>query len=385
MTGAPADKLLSPRERYQAALASSRFRVDDRQAQVVEQLQLLHEALRVPPPQPDFWKRLIGVQAPSIRGLYLWGGPGRGKTWLMDAFFDSVPFAEKRRVHFHRFMLEIHRALDKLPKTPNPLLIVADRLAAQFRLLCIDEFHVTDVADAMLLAGLLEALFARRVTLVATSNIEPQGLYHEGLQRARFLPAIELIEQHTEIMALDGGEDYRMALLQQSGTCLVGGDDAAARTWLQEHLDALVGTLPKHGAVLRLAGRELNTVAMADDVVWFTFTELCLQARSARDYLELACEFHTLLLEAVPELSAEMDEGARRFMHLIDALYDHGVKLVMTTDTPPEQLYSGRQLARPFQRTASRLMEMASEDYLSRPHRSDTGGTSQAVKTGDGD
>ncbi len=162
-----------------------------------------------------------------------------------------------------------------------------------------------------------------------------------------------------------------MALLQQSGTCLVGADAATVRAWLRDHLDALAGTLPTDGAVLQLAGRGLQTVAMTDDVVWFTFDELCLQPRSARDYLELACEFHTLLLEAVPVLSAEMDEGARRFMHLIDALYDHGVKLVMTTDASPEQLYTGRQLERPFRRTASRLTEMASEDYLSRPHRPD--------------
>ncbi|VAW74354.1 ATPase, AFG1 family [hydrothermal vent metagenome] len=331
-------------------------------------LQALYEALKEPPPQLDLWKRLIGAKAPLVRGLYLWGGPGRGKTWLMDAFFDSVPFPGKRRVHFHRFMLEIHQTLDKLPKTPNPLLIVADRLAARSRLLCVDEFHVTDVADAMLLAGLLEALFERQLTLVATSNTEPRMLYHEGLQRARFMPAIGLIEQHTEVVALDGGEDYRMSLLQKSGTCLVSPDDETGRIWLREHLDALVGTSPTDGAVLNLAGREVRTVSVADDVVWFTFAELCLQPRSARDYLELACEFHTLLLEAVPGLSAEMDEGARRFMHLIDALYDHGVKLVMTTELSPEQLYTGRQLARPFLRTASRLTEMASEDYLSRAH-----------------
>ena len=352
-------------------MATSRFRPDEKQEQVVGHLHALYEALLAPSPRSALWKRLLRHRSPPVRGVYLWGGPGRGKTWLMDAFFDSLSFAEKRRVHFHRFMLEIHETLDKLPKTPNPLLIVADQLAKQIRLLCIDEFHVTDVADAMLLAGLLDALFERQVTLVATSNIEPRMLYHEGLQRARFLPAIELIGQHMEVVALEGGEDYRMALLQQSGTCLVGADDAAARVWLQEHLDALASVSPTDGAALRLAGRELHTVTLADDVVWFTFAELCLRPRSARDYLELAREFHTLLLESVPGMSAEMDEGARRFMHLIDALYDHGVKLVMTADALPDQLYTGRQLARPFQRTASRLTEMASESYLSRPHRPD--------------
>ncbi len=371
MTVAPPDRLQPPREHYQAVLATGVIQPDAAQQRVVEYLQSLYESLLVPPPRPAFWERLVGRRHAPVRGLYLWGGPGRGKTWLMDAFFDSLPLAEKRRVHFHRFMLEIHAALDALPKTPNPLPIVANQLAAQFRLLCIDEFHVTDVADAMLLAGLLEALFDRQVTVVATSNIEPRLLYHEGLQRARFLPAISLIEQHTRVVALDGGEDYRLALLQQSGTCLVGADPDAAHAWLAEHFDALTAMPPTNDAVLSLAGRTLHSVAMAEDVVWFSFAELCLRPRSSRDYLELAREFHTLLLERVPAMSGELDEGARRFIHLIDALYDHGVKLVMSAERTPDQLYTGRQLARPFQRTASRLTEMASEYYLSRPHRPD--------------
>ncbi len=371
VTAAPPDRLLSPRERYKAELTALKFCPDAQQQQVVEHLQALYETLLSPPPRPAFLKRLLGDRGVPVRGVYLWGGPGRGKTWLMDAFFDSLPFAQKRRVHFHRFMLEIHQALDALPKTPDPLLIVADRLAGQFRVLYIDEFHVTDVADAMLLTGLLEALFDRRVTLVATSNIEPKKLYHEGLQRERFLPAITLIEQHMAVVALDGAEDYRMTLLRQSGTCLVGADHPTAKAWLENHLDALAATAPLEGETLRLAGRELHTVSLADEVVWFAFAELCLQPRSARDYLELACEFHALLLEGVPVMSAEMDEGARRFIHLVDALYDHGVKLVMTAETSPGRLYTGRRLVQPFQRTASRLAEMASERYLSRAHRSD--------------
>jgi len=371
MTVVSPDRPLPPHERYQAALATQRFRPDRQQAQVVGCLQDLYEELLAPLSPINFWERLTGHRPLPVRGMYLWGGPGRGKTWLMDAFFDSLPFTDKRRVHFHRFMLEIHQALDALPKTPNPLLIVADRLAAQSRLLCIDEFHVNDVADAMLLAGLFAALFDRQVTLVATSNTAPHMLYHEGLQRARFLPAIKLIEQHTEVMALESGEDYRLTLLQQSGTSLVGGDATQAHIWLEEHFDALTGGKPTESSLLKLAGRKLHTRAISDGVVWFAFDELCLRHRSARDYLELACEFHTLLLETVPAMSAEMDEGARRFIHLIDALYDHGVKLVLTADTLPDQMYTGRQLAQPFLRTASRLTEMASEDYLLRLHRPD--------------
>jgi len=369
VTALSPDSPLPPRKRYQAALATQKFRTDSGQAQVVEHLQALYEMLLAPPASINLWERLTGHRPLPVRGLYLWGGPGRGKTWLMDAFFDSLPFAGKRRIHFHRFMLEIHKTLDALPKTPNPLLIVADRLAARSRLLCIDEFHVTDVADAMLLAGLLEALFDRQVTLVATSNTAPHRLYHEGLQRTRFLPAIALVERHTEVLTLDGDEDYRLTLLQQGGTSLVGGNVTQAHLWLEEHFAALTGAVPAKSGRLNLAGRELHTVALSDGVVWFTFEELCLRPRSASDYLELACEFHTLLLEGVPAMSAEMDEGARRFIHLIDALYDHGVKLVLTADVSPDQLYTGRQLAQPFQRTASRLTEMASKSYLSRPHR----------------
>ena len=369
MTADLPERLLPPREHYRAAVAAGVLRQDPAQQRAIERLHALHGELLSPPPAPPWWGRWLGRRRAPVRGLYLWGGPGRGKTWLMDAFFDSLPFAEKRRVHFHRFMLEIHAALDALPKTPDPLARVADQLAGRFRVLCVDEFHVTDIADAMLLAGLLEALFDRAVTLVATSNIAPRRLYHEGLQRARFEPAIDLIERHTEVLELDGGEDYRLGLLQDGGTCLVGKAAGAAHEWLAGQFAALAVTRPETGAVLRLAGRELRTVARADDVIWFSFGELCLQPRSARDYLELARECHTLLLEAVPRLSADLDEGARRFMHLVDALYDHGVKLVWTAEVAPHVLYGGRQLARPFRRTASRLSEMASEDYLARPHR----------------
>jgi cell division protein ZapE len=360
---------MSPIQRYQADLHRPGFRRDAAQQVAVDLFQALYEKLVSPPPVPSVWKRLLGQRAMPEKGLYLWGDPGRGKTHLMDCFYECVPFAEKRRVHFHRFMLEIHRLLDTLPKTPDPLLVVADRLAAQSRLLCLDEFNVTDIADAMLLAGLLEALFARQLILVATSNIAPESLYENGLQRDRFLPAIQLLEEHTLVHRLAGKQDFRFELLQHNGTYRLARGEAA-RHWLEKALLELAPLEPKRRVKLEVHGRELCAHAWVEDIVWFHFDELCLRPRSAQDYLELACEFHTLLLEGVPRMGEDLDEAARRFIHLIDALYDHRVKLVTTADAVPERLYQGTQLQKLFRRTASRLTEMSCEDYLSRPHRS---------------
>ena len=361
---------MTPNQRYQADLGRDGFHVDAAQQQAVGLLQALYEELLDPLPALPFLKRLLGQRSPPVQGLYLWGGPGRGKTYLMDCFYDSLPFADKRRVHFHRFMLEIHQALDALPKTPNPLQIVARQIAGRTRVLCLDEFHVTDVADAMLLAGLLEVLFAQQLTLVATSNIAPGNLYRDGLQRDRFLPAIDLLQRHTRVQHLEGSKDFRLELLQHGGTYLVA-TDAAAREWLQQHLEELVPVQPQSCASIPLHGREFRVRALVEDLVWFGFDELCVQPRSARDYLELAREFHTLMLEGVPQFGEGLDEAARRFIHLVDALYDHGVKLIVTAAAMPDQLYESGQLQKSFRRTASRLMEMSSKRYLAQPHRPD--------------
>ncbi|GMQ87369.1 MAG: cell division protein ZapE [Gammaproteobacteria bacterium] len=361
---------MTPRQRYQADLDRDDFHVDAAQQQAVELLQALHEALHAPSPVLPFWKRMLGQRPLPVQGLYLWGGPGRGKTYLMDCFYDSLPFADKRRVHFHRFMLEIHQALDALPKTPNPLQIVARQLADRTRVLCLDEFHVTDVADAMLLAGLLQALFAQQLTLVATSNIAPGALYRDGLQRDRFLPAIDLLQRYTRVQHLKGSKDFRLELLQHSGTYLVA-TNGVARAWLQQRLEELTPVGPDSPAFFQLHGREFRVCALVEDLVWFDFDELCIQPRSARDYLELAREFHTLLLEGVPQFGEGLDEAARRFIHLVDALYDHGVKLIVTAAAMPERLYENGQLEKPFRRTASRLTEMSSKRYLAQPHSPD--------------
>jgi cell division protein ZapE len=361
---------MSPHDRYLADLGRAGFHDDPDQRRALGCFQDLYERLVKPVPRPALWQRLLGREAAPVQGLYVWGGPGRGKTYLMDCFFESLPFSEKRRVHFHRLMLEIHATLGTLPKTPNPLPIVAAKLAERCKVLCLDEFDVTDVADAMLLGGLLEALFARLVTLVATSNTAPDELYSDGLQRERFLPAIDLLKTHTRVHHVGGGRDFRLELLQESGTYRVA-DGESDRSWMCAHLRELATVEPRWDTVIRFLGRDLQARAIADDIVWFEFGELCLKPRSARDYLELAREFHTLLLNGVPHFNEEHDEAALRFMHLIDALYDHGVKCIIVADDLPERLYERGRLAKPFERTASRLTEMSRASYLARPHRPD--------------
>jgi cell division protein ZapE len=359
---------MTPHQRYQADLDRQGFHRDVAQQQAVELLQSVYDRLIGPQPALPVWKRLLGQRSTPVKGLYLWGGPGRGKTYLMDCFYECLPFKEKRRVHFHRFMLEIHEALDALPKTPDPLPIVADKLAGGCRVLCLDEFHVTDIADALLLTGLLEALFARQLTLIATSNIAPDALYEDGLQRDLFLPAIDLLHDNTRGYEIKGKQDFRLELLQHSGTYQLASGKAA-REWLEKALCELAPVVCQRKVTVEVHGRELHAHALAEDIVWFDFDELCLQPRSARDYLELAREFHALLLEGVPCMGEDLDEAARRFIHLIDALYDHGVKLLATADAVPDRLYEGTRLAKAFQRTASRLTEMSSKHYLSCPHR----------------
>lgn len=361
---------MTPLQRYQADLARDGFYADGAQQQAVEALQALYEALQASNNLGSVWQLLRSGWPAPLKGLYLWGGPGRGKTYLMDCFFESLTLPEKRRVHFHRFMLEVHEALGRLRKTADPLPIVARQLAGCYRILCVDEFHVTDVADAMLLAGLLAELFKQRVVIVTTSNTALDELYRDGLQRERFLPAIELLKSATIAVELGGERDYRLEHLKHSGTYRVV-EGRQSDDWLQSCFQELVTTTQQMRTALEIAGRPLQATAIVEDVVWFSFAELCLRPRSARDYLELAREFHTLLLQDVPRLGEEMDEAVRRFIHLIDALYDHGVKLIVTAAAVPDQLYTGQRLRQAFRRTASRLTEMSGMAYLVRPHRID--------------
>jgi cell division protein ZapE len=306
---------------------------------------------------------------PPERGLYLWGGVGRGKTWLMDMFYDSLPFAQKRRRHFHRFMQDVHSGLKENAGHQAPLQRVADTIAARVEVLCFDEFHVSDIADAMILGTLLGALFERGVTLVATSNSPPEDLYRDGLQRQRFLPAIELLQQHTQVLAVEGGTDYRLRRLTRAGTYLL-----TTAPGTQARLEGLFKGLT-HQAVakpgeIEIAGRKIPTMAVSPQAIWFEFAALCEGPRSAEDYIEVARAWPTVLVAHVPVLTAQHEDATRRFIALVDELYDRRVNLVISAAVPLPQLYQGERLQFEFQRVLSRLNEMQTPEYLSQPHRS---------------
>ncbi len=357
---------MTPHQLYLQECRQKGLSQDTSQLQAVLKLDALFQRL-IEPPKSTFLEKLLAKKPMPQRGIYLWGGVGRGKTFVTDLFYDCVPFTEKRRVHFHRFMQQIHSELKALPKTPNPLKIVARNLAKQFRLLVLDEFHVSDIADAMLLGGLLEALFANGVTLVTTSNIPIPELYKNGLQRERFLPAIALLEQYTETLEMNGENDYRLNLLERSGTYHSPVTDGTDTLLAQQFAELSVEQI-HNGAPITINGREITTHQLAGDVVWFTFPEICQTARSASDYLEIARLYHTVIISNIPHIHADNDGVVKRFIDLIDALYDHNVKLICSADKEPEHLYDGERLAFPFQRTISRLYEMRSHRYLAEPH-----------------
>jgi cell division protein ZapE len=301
--------------------------------------------------------------------VYLWGGVGRGKTLLMDFFDASLGAVPRERTHFYRFMRRVHADLRSIGNRTDPLDVVAQRFAARARVICLDEFFVADIADAMLLAGLFEGLFRYGVTLVATSNVAPRQLYKDGLQRQRFLPAIDAIEAHVEVVHLDGGIDYRLRQLQRAPIYLDShAADSGAR--LQRLFTELAG---EHGGCrteLQILGRTLTAVCARADVVWFDFASLCEGSRSQNDYADLAQEFRTVLVADVPVFSdAEQDDAARRFIALVDEFYDQGTKLVVSAAAAPSELYRGARLQQEFQRTASRLIEMQTAAYLARSRR----------------
>ena len=316
--------------------------------------------------RPGLWDRLRQREQSRCKGLYLWGSVGRGKTWLMDLFFDSLPFEEKKRVHFHRFMEQVHKALKANADRRDPLVIVGEAWAKDCRVLCLDEFFVSDIADAMLLAGLLDALFSEGVTLVTTSNIPPDQLYHDGLQRAKFLPAIDRIKSSTEVIELSGDEDFRLRILERSDIYHHPLDDAAEQA-METSFDAMAA-----GCVLepqlRINSRTFSAVRRGDGIVWFDFTELCLKPRSGIDYIEIARRFNTVIVTGVRQMTEADSDAGRRFVTMIDEFYDRNVKLLISADVPHTEIYTGNRLAFEFQRTVSRLTEMQSHEYLARPH-----------------
>ena len=307
------------------------------------------------------------VRPPIPRGVYMWGGVGRGKSFLMDCFFQSVPLTRKTRLHFHEFMREVHRELQDLKGTVNPLDELGQRIARRYRLICFDEFHVADVTDAMILHRLLAALFANRVSIVATSNFRPDELYPNGLHRDRILPAIELLKARLEVIGVDNGCDYRQATLAQVGlyhTPLNELAEAAMREAFERLAEAR-----DEAPLLHVEHRELRARRRAGGVVWFDFKQLCGGPRSQNDYLELATQFHTVLLSGVPQMSPRLASEARRFTWLVDVLYDRRVKLILSAEVEPEALYTEGPLAHEFPRTVSRLNEMQTAEYLALARR----------------
>jgi cell division protein ZapE len=308
------------------------------------------------------------VARPEIpRGVYLWGGVGRGKSFLMDCFFSTVPLVRKTRIHFHEFMRGVHRELDDVKGMADPLDEVGRRLARRARLICFDEFHVSDIADAMILHRLLAKLFELRTGFVMTSNYAPEALYPDGLHRDRLLPAIELLNSRLDVLQVDGGVDYRRRAMEQIATYLrPAGGEADAK------LAAAFGQLAEaddDDPVLLIEARRIRARRRAGGVVWFDFEVLCGGPRSQNDYLEIARQFHTVLLSGVPRMSAAQASEARRFTWLVDVFYDHRVKLLLSADDAPEALYTAGALAAEFQRTVSRLLEMQSRAYLESPRR----------------
>lgn len=369
---------MSPQQRYQQDLQRDDFSFDASQAAAVELLQDLYERLTRDEQRRE--KKGLGSKllrrlkkpepAVPVKGLYFWGGVGRGKTYLMDAFYDSLPFDRKMRSHFHRFMQRVHRELKSLDGQKNPLNLIADRLASETRVICFDEFFVSDITDAMILGGLFEQLFSRGVTLVATSNIVPDGLYKDGLQRSRFLPAIALIKRHTEVVNVDGGVDYRLRALEQA-ELYHHPLDAEADASLERSFNSL-NPDEQHvrtQLMLEVEGRGIRARKVSDDVAWFDFSALCDGPRSQNDYIELAREFQAVLISDVPQMGAGKDDQARRFINLVDEFYDRHVKLVLSAAVSLEQLYTGGRLDFEFERTRSRLLEMQSHEYLAKGHR----------------
>jgi cell division protein ZapE len=355
------------RQRYEATLAERGYVADEAQLRAVAALERCeNEWADYKARRSNALVKLIS-RPPIPRGVYMHGGVGRGKSFLMDCFFQSVPLNRKTRLHFHEFMREVHRELQELKGTADPLDELGRRVARRFRLICFDEFHVADVTDAMILHRLLQALFANRVSIVTTSNFHPDALYPNGLHRDRILPAIALLKDKLEVIDVDAGVDYRQRTLQRLETYHWPLDDAA-EAMLVRSFEQLAEARDED-PVLHIEHREIRARRRAGGVVWFDFATLCGGPRSQNDYLEIASRFHTVLLSGVPQMPPRLASEARRFTWLVDVLYDRRVKLVVSAAVPPEQLYLEGPLAHEFPRTVSRLVEMQSAEFLALARR----------------
>ncbi len=359
---------MGPVEKYKQLLADDVVQEEPAQKRVVDLLEALFHLLEANRNRGSTLGRWFRRGAPApVRGLYLWGGVGRGKTMLMDLFYECLPPHERSRMHFHRFMQRVHHELHDLAGSANPLETIAGRFAEESKVLCFDEFFVSDIGDAMILSEVLAGLFQRGVTLVATSNVEPARLYENGLQRRRFLPAIALIEEHTRVHEIDAGIDYRLRVLERAEIYHAPLDAGAERS-LASSFAALAPEPPQQGVLLDIENRSIRARQVAEDVAWFDFPELCEGPRSQNDYIELARIFHAVLISNVPRFTTRNEDAARRFISLVDEFYDHNVKLILSAEERVENLYRGERLRFEFERTESRLLEMQSHDYLARTH-----------------
>ncbi|MBT8140833.1 MAG: cell division protein ZapE [Gammaproteobacteria bacterium] len=363
---------------YRSALREFDYQEDQLQIEIIERLQKLADKIIFPIRKNEsIWgnegflysvlKRWNKKQLKPVKGLYLWGKVGRGKTFLMDLFYDHLDTPRKKRQHFHRFMHDVHERLNSLDNESDTLTIIANDLAKDIDIICFDEFFVSDIADAMILGTLFTELFNRGVTLVATSNCAPDDLYYGGLQRARFLPAIQAIKQHTELVCLDGKVDYRLRVLEQA-EIYHSPLDAKAEENLVEYFHQIAPNKPLGEVILDVNHRKIKARNKADGIAWFDFSEICETERSQDDYIELSREFHTVLISNVSQMDEFNENAARRFIALVDEFYDRQVKLIISAEVPLFELYQGKRLTFEFQRTESRLQEMQSHDYLAKQH-----------------
>lgn len=360
---------LSPLQRYQAAIQSGEFSEDEQQRNAMTYLDgVYQQILANHAKSKGLFSFLRKIEPP--KGLYMWGGVGRGKTWMMDMFFESLPPERKMRQHFHHFMKRVHSELNKLQGQQDPLQKVASIIHDEAEVICFDEFFVSNVSDAMILGDLFTMLFEKGITLVATSNIAPSGLYKDGLHRDRFLPAIAEVEKNCTVMNIDSGIDYRLRVLQQA-ELYVSPLTKENMHWLANRFVALSNNQNVSQTPIIINGREIPIKGRTENTLYVDFRSLCMQPRSASDFIEIANRFSTVLVDEVPALNDVVADPTRRFIYLVDEFYDRRVKLLVRAEQPILQLYDGQKLAFEIERTRSRLLEMQSEDYLKAEHRLD--------------
>ncbi len=361
---------MTPLQRYQAAIATDEFNHDPIQEKAMTYLDGVYHQLIENSKEKKGLFGFFKSQPVPPKGLYMWGGVGRGKTWMMDMFFESVPLQRKMRMHFHHFMQRVHKELNKLQGSSDPLEKVADIIHDEAVLICFDEFFVSNVSDAMILGDLFTMLFKRGITLVATSNIEPSGLYKDGLQSDRFMPAVTELEKHTTVMNIDSGIDYRLRLLQQAELYKSPLTKENSH-WLANRFVSLANNQKISKEPITINGREIKINARTKTVLYCDFRQLCMEPRSANDFIEISNNFSTVLVDNVPELTDVLRDPTRRFIYLVDEFYDRRVKLLVRAEQSILDLYQGEKLAFEIERTRSRLLEMQSEDYLKLEHRLD--------------